>query len=700
MLKIKENKCRPGYICKQNTSSKNRYMYKIILLLISFGSCLAINAQVNGAANGLSVNGTNAELGGTLNNAATSIDFGSGNSSSSLLFKKGTSNYFFMANDGKIGIGTNSPSTLFNVNGVMRVDGTATNQVQFTGNNSFNPGFVFNGSNSNLHVYTFDSQNFSVASDGNTRVSGSSSLLFYNTANIVAYQQPLTLKRSWPGTASGVGVIFDNDVLSAVPATYRIASFRLTGTEKAWIDQTGGAYFSADVLISSARSMTIGKAASTNPAANNANSAFGYSVLIANTSGNMNTGVGDRTLSSNTTGNYNTGIGTNALLSNNIGTGNAALGYRALESNTTGNYNTAIGYNALPTNSTGSQNTAVGRNALAANTASGNTAVGDIALGSNSSGASNTSIGYWSLYSNTTGNSNVADGALTLYNNNTGASNSAHGSQALYYNTSGNNNAALGSTALYNNATGSYNTAIGNGAGSNLTSGNNNIFIGSAVQPNISNTGSNQLNIGNWIYGDNGNIGIGVTAPSAHLHNNGSVRFQGLTQNNSLTNVVASDANGNLYLKDASSMGSTNWTTVSTNIYNNNTSGVVLIGRTTVPTVATEDQSGLRLAVEGIVYSKKVKVTQTGWADYVFHPGYKLPTLKEVEQFIEKNKHLPGVPTAAEVEQKGLDLGENQATLLKKVEELTLYMIELNKKVEKLAEENEALKKQLASQKN
>jgi hypothetical protein len=119
-----------------------------------------------------------------------------------------------------------------------------------------------------------------------------------------------------------------------------------------------------------------------------------------------------------------------------------------------------------------------------------------------------------------------------------------------------------------------------------------------------------------------------------------------------------------------------------------------------MPAVATEDVSGLRLAVEGIIYSKKVKVTQTAWADYVFHPGYKLPTLKEVEQFIEKNKHLPGVPTAAEVEKSGLDLGENQATLLKKVEELTLYMIELNKKVEKLSEENEALKKQLASQKN
>ncbi|MGN6490409.1 MAG: hypothetical protein ACTHLE_00320 [Agriterribacter sp.] len=86
-----------------------------------------------------------------------------------------------------------------------------------------------------------------------------------------------------------------------------------------------------------------------------------------------------------------------------------------------------------------------------------------------------------------------------------------------------------------------------------------------------------------------------------------------------------------------------------------------------------------KLAVNGDIFSTKVKVTQTGWPDYVFYPNYKLPPLKEVEKFIQQYKHLPDVPSASEVEKNGLDLGNNQALLLKKIEELTLYIIEQDK---------------------
>lgn len=120
------------------------------------------------------------------------------------------------------------------------------------------------------------------------------------------------------------------------------------------------------------------------------------------------------------------------------------------------------------------------------------------------------------------------------------------------------------------------------------------------------------------------------------------------------------------------------------------TSGNVAIGNiSTFPT-------GYKLAVAGDVIAAKVKVQQTsGWADYVFEPTYKLPSLKEVEQFIKENKHLPDVPSATEIEKNGLDLGDGQAVLLKKIEEMTLYMIEMNKKIEKLQEENELMKKKL-----
>ena len=88
-----------------------------------------------------------------------------------------------------------------------------------------------------------------------------------------------------------------------------------------------------------------------------------------------------------------------------------------------------------------------------------------------------------------------------------------------------------------------------------------------------------------------------------------------------------------------------------------------------------------KLAVNGDIFSKKIKVTQTGWPDYVFEPTYRLPSLQEVEAYIKKHKRLPEVPSAQEVEKKGLDLGETQAVLLKKIEELTLYIIELEKRI-------------------
>ena len=99
-----------------------------------------------------------------------------------------------------------------------------------------------------------------------------------------------------------------------------------------------------------------------------------------------------------------------------------------------------------------------------------------------------------------------------------------------------------------------------------------------------------------------------------------------------------------------------------------------------------------KLAVNGDIYSKKVKVTQTGWSDYVFEEDYPLLNLGEVEKYIRQNKHLPEVPSAKEVEKEGIDLGDNQSMLLKKIEELTLYLIEQNKKIEALEKEIKALR--------
>lgn len=99
-------------------------------------------------------------------------------------------------------------------------------------------------------------------------------------------------------------------------------------------------------------------------------------------------------------------------------------------------------------------------------------------------------------------------------------------------------------------------------------------------------------------------------------------------------------------------------------------------------------QSGYDLYVEGGIRSTTVKVdAYANWPDYVFAPTYDLMSLKATEEYIEENSHLPGVPSAAEVTKEGIDLAEMNAILLKKVEELTLHMIELQKQVNQLQNE-------------
>lgn len=89
-----------------------------------------------------------------------------------------------------------------------------------------------------------------------------------------------------------------------------------------------------------------------------------------------------------------------------------------------------------------------------------------------------------------------------------------------------------------------------------------------------------------------------------------------------------------------------------------------------------------QLAVNGEIQAKKVKVTQTGWPDYVFDPAYPLLPLKQVASYIQTYRHLPKIPAAKEVENHGLDLGHTQAKLLLKIEELTLYLIDQDNKID------------------
>ena len=92
-----------------------------------------------------------------------------------------------------------------------------------------------------------------------------------------------------------------------------------------------------------------------------------------------------------------------------------------------------------------------------------------------------------------------------------------------------------------------------------------------------------------------------------------------------------------------------------------------------------------KLTVAGKIHSQEVKVTIDAGADFVFENSYNLPTLEDVEQFIIKNKHLPEIASAKEMEKNGIHLAEMNIKLLQKIEELTLYTIEQQKKIEELS---------------
>lgn len=96
------------------------------------------------------------------------------------------------------------------------------------------------------------------------------------------------------------------------------------------------------------------------------------------------------------------------------------------------------------------------------------------------------------------------------------------------------------------------------------------------------------------------------------------------------------------------------------------------------------DNPSEKLSVNGNIRAKEIKVEATNWPDYVFANDYQLLPLTEIEKYIKKYQHLPDVPSATMVNSQGIDLGNMNKILLKKIEELTLYLLEANKELESL----------------
>lgn len=96
--------------------------------------------------------------------------------------------------------------------------------------------------------------------------------------------------------------------------------------------------------------------------------------------------------------------------------------------------------------------------------------------------------------------------------------------------------------------------------------------------------------------------------------------------------------------------------------------------------IGTTNFAGYKLSVNGRIRAKEI-VVETGWSDFVFAPTYKLMPLETLEKYIKANNHLPEVPSAEEITKNGLKVAETQTIMMQKIEELTLYMIEQNKKM-------------------
>ncbi|MFP2996907.1 hypothetical protein ABN763_13405 [Spongiivirga sp. MCCC 1A20706] len=202
-----------------------------------------------------------------------------------------------------------------------------------------------------------------------------------------------------------------------------------------------------------------------------------------------------------------------------------------------------------------------------------------------------------------------------------------------------------------------------------------------------------------------GKVGIGTTSPLTNLHvstgtsGDAIFRLEADTDNDNESdnpliqlrqdggalgiNMGFSEENfgGNIFGIGTRYTNNETWNTFTINTQNGN------VG------IGTKTPGAYKLAVNGKIHSKEVKVDLSGWSDFVFEKDYKLPTLTDVENHIQEKGHLQDIPSAKEVAENGIFLGEMDAKLLQKIEELMLYTIQQQKEIEQLKNQVKKLKK-------
>jgi len=376
----------------------------------------------------------------------------------------------------------------------------------------------------------------------------------------------------------------------------------------------------------------------------------------------------------------NVAIGGGNQLAKVNGAGSVAIGYGNLSNATTGT-NLAIGALNLVKATEAGSNVVVGSTSMSeVTTASSNISIGISNLNALTEGSNNYVIGNLSLNAITNQTQNLAIGAGVLPTA-FGNKNIGVGSTVLNALGTGNDNVGLGVASGGALTTGSYNTFFGTEAGNRLsalsteryTGGDFSLFLGS--QTKAKNGVSNQLNIGNWIYGESGSIALG--------------NFTGSTVLPTITPATRLDVvTGNVVVR----------------------AGTLAVGATSIPAIivgATTINPKLHV-VGDISTTGKVWTNSSVYADYVFekyfngnsniNPNYEFKSLNYVKEFIKTNHHLPGVESIDDLAKTEngytFDITKLTVQSLEKIEELYLHTIEQQEKIDTQQFEINQLKKE------